>query len=240
MAPGRPRLNSLRSISSRRVKSPGPPSPTFSDATQASAIHFGANAAPEKIITRAHLKASLQAYDDLVSTCASYRAALMAMSRATAAFADALSSCAGLKGPTYEAGTRLQAASGLHHLIGNQWHVLAETLDRKFEKPMRQSLETYQGVVKERSSNYERALREKSRAIRDTEARNMNRKERNLQSFRAALAVLQSQVDDLDDLKAAHYQEIMEHEEEFGNEVQNKASTRRLRPQVSLTHISPV
>jgi hypothetical protein len=29
-----------------------------------------------------------------------------------------------LKGPTYEAGTRLQAASGLHHLIGNHWHVL--------------------------------------------------------------------------------------------------------------------
>ena len=30
-----------------------------------------------------------------------------------------------LKGPSYEAGTRLQAASGLHHLIGNHWHVLA-------------------------------------------------------------------------------------------------------------------
>lgn len=29
-----------------------------------------------------------------------------------------------LKGPTYETGTRLQAASGLHHLIGNHWHVL--------------------------------------------------------------------------------------------------------------------
>lgn len=29
-----------------------------------------------------------------------------------------------LKGPTYEAGTRLQAASGVHHLIGNLWHVL--------------------------------------------------------------------------------------------------------------------
>jgi hypothetical protein len=29
-----------------------------------------------------------------------------------------------LKGPSYEAGTRLQAASGLHHLIGNHWHVL--------------------------------------------------------------------------------------------------------------------
>ena len=29
-----------------------------------------------------------------------------------------------LKGPSYETGTRLQAAAGVHHLIGNLWHVL--------------------------------------------------------------------------------------------------------------------
>ena len=68
-----------------------------------------------------------------------------------------------LKGPGYEAGTKLQAASGLHHLIGNHWHVLvrgtfglsrssltpvqAETLDKKFEKPLRQHLDTYRAVV---------------------------------------------------------------------------------------------
>lgn len=33
-----------------------------------------------------------------------------------------------LKGPTYEQGTRLQAASGLHHLIGNHWAVLVRIL----------------------------------------------------------------------------------------------------------------
>ena len=43
-----------------------------------------------------------------------------------------------------------------------------------------------------------------------------------LQSFREALAVLQRQVDELDELKAQHYQEIMEHEEEVWNVVQGK------------------
>lgn len=43
-----------------------------------------------------------------------------------------------------------------------------------------------------------------------------------LQSFREALAVLQRQVDDLDGLKAQHYQEIMEHEEEVWDVVQGK------------------
>lgn len=29
-----------------------------------------------------------------------------------------------LKGPTYESGTRIQAAAGLHHLMGNHFHVM--------------------------------------------------------------------------------------------------------------------
>ncbi|KAF9534403.1 hypothetical protein CPB83DRAFT_844182 [Crepidotus variabilis] len=209
------------SFSSRRHTSPGPPSPTFSDVTQVSAIDLGANG-PSKIITRANLKASLQAYEDLVSTCATYRTALMSMSKATAAFADAMERCSGLKGPNYEAGTRLQAASGVHHLVGNLWHVLSDTLDKNFERPLRQHLEAYKTVVNERSQAYERSLREKSQIIRDTEMRSMNKKQRNLQSFREALSILQRQVDALDELKSSHYHEIVEHEEEVWDSVQSK------------------
>ncbi|KAF8232456.1 hypothetical protein L208DRAFT_1397441 [Tricholoma matsutake] len=222
MAPSR--SNSFRALafgSNKRKSSPGPPSPTFSESTHASVMNFGAGG-PEKIITRANLKASLQAYEELMNTSASYRAALMTMSKVTAAFADALERCSGLKGPSYEAGTRLQAASGLHHLIGNHWHVLAETIDKKFERPLRQHLETYRTIVADRSASYEHALREKSQVIRDTEMRSMNRKERNLQTFRDALSILQQQVDDLDELKASHYREIIEHEEQVWEVVQGK------------------
>ncbi|KIJ70313.1 hypothetical protein HYDPIDRAFT_78105 [Hydnomerulius pinastri MD-312] len=219
--PRKTRLLSNLALSPKRSSSPGPPSPTFSDATHASAMNFGADG-PEKIITRANLKVSLQAYDELMNCSASYRAALLHMSKVTAAFADSLEKCSGLKGPSYEAGTRLQAASGLHHLIGNHWHVLAETLDKSFEKPLRQHLDTYKTIVHERSASYEKALREKSEIIRHTETTNMNKKQRNLQSFREALTVLQRQVDELDGLKAQHYQEIMEHEEEVWDVVQAK------------------
>ncbi|KAJ7499146.1 hypothetical protein FB451DRAFT_1015766 [Mycena latifolia] len=216
MAPTRPFIRSRRDSAQRRS-----PSPTFSDTTNASAMNFGANG-PEKIITRANLKASLQAYEDLMTTSSNYRSALVNLSNVTAAFANAMEAASGLKGPSYEAATRLQAASGLHHLIGNHWHVLAETLAQKFEKPLVQNLDTYRTIVSERSASYERAIKEKSHIIRETEMRNMNRKERNLQSFREALGVLQRQVDDLDDLKAAHYQEIVEHEEEVWDVVQGK------------------
>jgi len=201
--------------------SSGPPSPTFSEATNASAMNFGPNG-PDKIITRANLKASLQAYEDLLHKSAAYRAALFAMSKATAGFADAMEACSGLKGPNYEAGTRLQAASGLHHLMGNHWHLLADTLDKQFEKPLRQHLDQYRAVVNERSNGYEKILHEKSNLIRQTEMGNMKQKGRNLQSFREALAILQQQVDELDELKARHYQEIAEHEEEVWDGVQGK------------------
>ncbi|KAH9045681.1 hypothetical protein EDB85DRAFT_1853257 [Lactarius pseudohatsudake] len=207
----------------RRNASPGPPSPTFSDTTNASAVNFGENG-PAKIITRSDLKASMQSYENLLNSCSNYQSALFAMSRATATLADAMESCSGMKGPTYEQGTRLQAAAGLHHLMANHWHVLSETLDKQFEKPLRQHLDAYRTIVHERSSSYERALREKSNVIRETEMRNMNRKERNLQSFREALTVLQRQVDDLDHLKSRHYEEIIEHEEEVWDVVQGKVS----------------
>jgi hypothetical protein len=48
-----------------------------------------------------------------------------------------------------------------------------------------------------------------------------------LQTFRDALAVLQQQVDDLDQLKASHYQEIIEHEEQVWDVVQGKVSGLR-------------
>ncbi|KAL4075804.1 hypothetical protein J3A83DRAFT_4088168 [Scleroderma citrinum] len=219
--PRKPRSLRNLALSPKRSSPPRSPSPTFSDATHASAINFGADG-PEKVITRTNLKTSLQAYDELMNSSANYRAALLHMSKITSAFADALEKCAGLKGPSYEASTRLQAASGLHHLIGNHWHVLADTLDKNFEKPLRQHLDTYRTIVNERSASYEKALREKSGIIRQTEMTNMNKKQRNLQSFREALTVLQRQVDELDALKTQHYQEIMEHEEEVWDVVQAK------------------
>lgn len=53
-------------------------------------------------------------------------------------------------------------------------------------------------------------------------ASHINIPSQDLQSFREALQVLQRQVDDLDELKAHHYEEIMDHEEEIWDFVQGK------------------
>lgn len=48
----------------KRNASPGPPSPTFSEATNVSAVNLGENG-PAKIITRLDLKASTQSYENV-------------------------------------------------------------------------------------------------------------------------------------------------------------------------------
>ena len=62
-----PRPRSLRTLTLNQnatAVTPGPPSPTLSEATQASQMNFG-TAGPEKIITRGDLKTSLQAYENV-------------------------------------------------------------------------------------------------------------------------------------------------------------------------------
>src|ERR1700749_3507441 len=56
-----------------------------------------------------------------------------------------------------------------------------------------------------------------------------------LKNFRETLATLQRQVDDLDELKVAHYQDVLEHQEEVWNVVQSKVSLQATGPVVRLT-----
>jgi hypothetical protein len=44
-------------------------------------------------------------------------------------------------------------------------------------------MDTYRAIVAERSASYEKALKEKSQIIRETEMKNMNRKERSKKSL---------------------------------------------------------
>ncbi|KIJ56535.1 hypothetical protein M422DRAFT_217972 [Sphaerobolus stellatus SS14] len=197
-------------------------SPTFSQTTDASQMDLSSVGA---IITRKDLRTSMQAYEDLINSCTAYRQALTYIARATSEFANAMHAASRLKGVIDEAGINLQAAGGLHYLMGNHWDILAHTLENQFEEPLRQSFSEYKAAVIERSTAYERTLLEKSKAIKQTEAENLNygrRKHRDLQSFRQALSTMQAQIDELDRLKVAHYQEVLDHEEEVWEGVAGK------------------
>ncbi|KAF8524718.1 hypothetical protein JB92DRAFT_2878836 [Gautieria morchelliformis] len=218
-----PRTRSLRSYAFSGSKSPTrATSPTFSSTTNASQMDLSS---VDTIITRKDLRVSIQAYDDLITSCTAYRSALMAMSHASSNFANAMDACSRLKGVTDDAGVNFQAAGGLHYLMANHWDVLGSTLEQQFEDPLRQHLGHYKSAVVERSAAYERTLLEKSKIIKQTEAENVKygrQKKRDLQSFRQALSILQAEVDELDRLKVSHYNQILDHEEEIWDVVAGK------------------
>ncbi|CAE6539370.1 unnamed protein product [Rhizoctonia solani] len=215
------------SLSSTQVLgSTRPTSPTYSVTTNTTDVRDLTGRA-ERIITRADLKASTEAYEQLLATSRFFRDALAGVSRASAKFAEAIEKCSRLKGPSDACGKDLQAAAGLHHLISNHEQILEHTIVHKFEVPLRQGLDTYKSTVAARTAEYERALAEKSHLIRKTEADNMRvgrKKLRDLNSFRAALATLQAQVNDLDKLKSDYYQQVLEHEQSIWDGVLGNVS----------------
>lgn len=203
----------------------GPPSPTFTATTNASQIHL--DSGPDTIITRRDLRQSVNAYEDLVSDCQAYRNALKSMAMATSRFASTFERCSRLKGVDDQAAVGLQAAGGLHHLMGNHWQILDRNIQTGFEDPLRAELQHYKKVAADRSAAYEKTLVEKSKIIKKTEAESVatsRRKQRDLQAFRKTLSALQAHVDDLDRLKAQHYQEIFAHEIQVWNVVMDKTS----------------
>ncbi|CAE6434490.1 hypothetical protein ACGC1H_001388 [Rhizoctonia solani] len=220
------RMRAQSVSSTQMLGSTRPTSPTYSVTTNTTDVRDLTGRA-ERIITRADLKASAEAYEQLLATSRFFRDALAGVSRASAKFAEAIEKCSRLKGPSDACGKDLQAAAGLHHLISNHEQILEHTIIHKFEVPLRQGLETYKSTVAARTAEYERALTEKSLLIRKTEADNMRvgrKKLRDLNSFRAALATLQAQVNDLDKLKSEYYQQVLEHEQSIWDGVLGNVS----------------
>ncbi|KAK0541870.1 hypothetical protein OC844_007947, partial [Tilletia horrida] len=191
----------------------GPPSPTLSATTRAS-LDFPSR--PAVLVTRADLRNSVSAFEGLLSAAKGYTNVMLTMAQASAELAGALETCARVKG-AHESGAGLHAASALHFLMSNYQQVLADSLWKDFSIPLLSHFDTYRSAVAERQVAHEQAVAEKSKLLKETEARNMRtgrRKERDLSSFRRALAELQAQVDSLDELKAQYYHEVIESEEE--------------------------
>ncbi|PWN46211.1 hypothetical protein IE81DRAFT_319082 [Ceraceosorus guamensis] len=215
----------------------GPPSPTLSATTHASTAFAGQDSSlrPRLVVTRADMRASLSAYDELLQASKAYTSAMLAMSHASAGMAAAMETCSRVKG-AHEAGSGLQAAAGLHHLLANSQSLLADVLWRDFSIPLLEHYDAYRAGTADRQVAHEAEIRAKSKILGETEARNMRtgrRKERDLNSFRRALAELQSQVDALDEVKSSYYHEVLEGEEEVWGFIHQKIA-HLLRSQLEI------
>ncbi|WWC97005.1 hypothetical protein V866_003882 [Kwoniella sp. B9012] len=215
----RPRYDSMKSNGSS-TWGVRPPSPTYSTTTTGSKVNLPEHHA---LITRKDLRQSIACFEELMAAAKAYRNALLAMSSATAAFASAMEACSRVKG-CRSSNSALAGASGLQYLVSNHEQILADAVYRQFEIPLLEALDHYKLVTADRLVAYEKALHEQSSKIRKTEAENGRRRKRDLQQLRQALAEMQRQVDELDSMKAAYHEEVLEGEDEIWDTVLNKVA----------------
>jgi hypothetical protein len=120
-----------------------------------------------------------------MSAAKAYRNALLAMSSATAAFANAMEACSRVKG-CRSSNSSVAGASGLQYLVSNHEQVLADAVYRQFEIPLLEALDHYKLVTADRLVMYEKALTEQSARIRKTEAENLKNARRRKRGKRIA------------------------------------------------------
>ncbi|SPO31969.1 related to IVY1 - phospholipid-binding protein [Ustilago trichophora] len=200
-----------------------PPSPSLSTTTRAS-LDFPSR--PAVLITRADLRTSLAAYEALLTSAKAYTSAMLSMAKASSDLACALETCARVKG-AHDSGPGLQAASGLHFLKSNYEQVLCDTFWKDFSIPLLSHYDTYRSACTDRQVLHDKAVTDKSKQLKDAEARNNRagrKKQRDLNSFRRALAELQSHVDAIDELKAQYYNEVLDAEHEVWQFIQSKVA----------------
>ncbi|SPC68127.1 related to IVY1 - phospholipid-binding protein [Ustilago sp. UG-2017b] len=223
-----PRPHSIRSLqmphhSCNQAFPQAPPSPSLSTTTRAS---LDLPSRPAVLITRADLRTSLAAYEALLASAKAYTSAMLAMAKASSDLACALETCARVKG-AHESGPGLQAASGLHFLKSNYEQVLCDTFWKDFSIPLLSHYDTYRSACTDRQVSHDKAVASKSKELKQAEARNNRagrKKERDLNSFRRALAELQSHVDAIDQLKAQYYNEVLDAEQEVWQFIESKVA----------------
>lgn len=207
----------------RRAFCNAPPSPSLSTTTRAS-LDFPLR--PAVLITRADLRTSLAAYEALLASAKAYTTAMLSMAKASSDLACALEACARVKG-AHDSGPGLQAASGLHFLKSNYEQVLCDTFWKDFSIPLLSHYDTYRSACTERQVLHDKAVSQRSKQLKEAEARNNRagrKKERDLNSFRRALAELQSHVDAIDELKAQYYNEVLDAEQEVWSFIESKVA----------------
>ncbi|CAG8667319.1 13405_t:CDS:2 [Cetraspora pellucida] len=208
-----------------------PTSPTLSARTVNSIAHSARTTEPIPeptiILSRTDIRASFEAYEQLLSSAKIYRNQMIALAQAAAGFGQSLERLARCKG-AFDAGPALQAAAGLHYLMSNHQQLLSDAFYKKFEIPLLENLDVHKATVLASEESYDKSLSEMSKRIKETEAENLRcgrKRQRDLSQFRRALQDLTRQVEDLDRLKTDYYRQTLDTEQNNLNFILSKVST---------------
>ncbi|PKI83371.1 hypothetical protein MVES1_002840 [Malassezia vespertilionis] len=198
---------------------------------QAPSLHSGGDVTipdtpfrPEIYIRRADISASIHAYEKLLNASKAYTSTMLAMSKASSDLADAIQDCSHVKG-VYTCNSTFQVACGLQFLKSNYEQVLCDTFYKEVSIPLLSQLDDYKATVHERQMLHETAVMDKTRLVKEIEAKHQqegNRSKRDLSSYRSMLAELQETLNEVELIKAQHYSDVLEYEQQTWEYVASK------------------
>lgn len=201
--PSSSRFNMFRKPS---VSSLGTVTSTIASTSYAAGV---ANNHPDlpALITSREVTETIKSYTEVVSAAQRYREALLTVSSAAAEFGAALEDCARCKGAGSSAES-LHAAGGLHYLVSNHQQILAKSIQRTFEVPVRRQVDLFKSTMASNDESFKKELKVKTKQLKQHELENIRlsrMRVRNLAAYRNSLLELTSQIDDIDRLKYEHF-----------------------------------
>ncbi|KAK9378862.1 uncharacterized protein V2V93DRAFT_375235 [Kockiozyma suomiensis] len=162
---------------------------------------------PKTIVSKDDIESNIAAYETLIETASTLRAALAKVAEAENNFGAALQACAKCRGAG-ESRDGLSSASGLQFLAANHHRILSESFPQGFEAPVASELENYKKLTKTHEEEFQKETIKRTKELRKTEKQNVKlgkKKQRNLETYRSALMDLTNQVDGLEKLKYEYF-----------------------------------
>lgn len=178
------------------------------------------------LITSSEMASTEAAIARLADAASHFRDALMVMSSAAAELGGALEAVSECKGAGRSA-DGLHAAGGLNYLVSNHQQVLARTIERTFEVPVRKSLAKLHSAATEGDARFRSEMKGKTREIKTREkelARLARKRTRNLNEYRNSLLELTGQIDDIDRLKYDYFTQTYDLVEQTLGDVLDRAA----------------
>ncbi|ODQ68226.1 hypothetical protein NADFUDRAFT_11521, partial [Nadsonia fulvescens var. elongata DSM 6958] len=169
-----------------------------------------------KVMTPSDLSTTVSNYSQLLVSAERYREALMTVSGAAAEFGHALESTSRSKGVTPQTADGLISAGGLHYLVSNHQRILADSIEKAFELPLKKTVKKFKRQSKEFESNYKMEISRRSKILKQTELQNMKLTKRrngglkNLDAYKLVLEDLTNQINQMDTLRNEYFETIFD------------------------------
>lgn len=188
------------------VSSLGTVTSTIASASYAAGVQSNHPDLPA-LIARRDVEETVDSYNGVLAAASRYSEALLKVSAAAAEFGSALEDCARCKGAGSSA-EGLLSAGGLHYLVSNHQQILAKSIQRTFEAPVKKQVDQFKAQMASNDETFKQDMKARTRQLKKQEmenARLSRMRVRNLGAYRNSLLELTSQVDDIDRLKYEHF-----------------------------------